>query len=102
MRIAAPIWLSRELILRYPLYTAVKPLRVFVGTWNVNGGQRTRSIAYKEDSINDFLTDFVEITQRDRPELIDPGKDYSQPVDIYAIGFQEIVDLNASNIMSAE
>ena len=27
--------------------------------------------------------------------------DYSKPVDIFAIGFEEMVDLNASNIMSA-
>lgn len=26
--------------------------------------------------------------------------DYSQPTDIYAIGFEELVDLNASNIVS--
>ena len=34
--------------------------------------------------------------------LITAGTDFdSAPVDIYAIGFEEIVDLNASNIMSA-
>jgi hypothetical protein len=35
------------------------------------------------------------------PELLDPGVDYDVPVDICAIGFEEIVDLNASNIVSA-
>ena len=30
-----------------------------------------------------------------------PGYDYEKPVDIFAIGFEEIVDLNASNIMKA-
>ena len=29
------------------------------------------------------------------------GVDYEKPVDIFAVGFEEIVDLNASNIMSA-
>ena len=34
--------------------------------------------------------------------LIRSGTDFDNvPVDIYAIGFEEIVDLNASNIMSA-
>jgi len=33
--------------------------------------------------------------------LLDPNVDYSKPVDIFAIGFEEMVDLNASNIMSA-
>lgn len=34
-------------------------------------------------------------------DLLDSNVDYDQPSDIYAIGFEEIVDLNASNIMSA-
>ena len=29
------------------------------------------------------------------------GYDYDKPVDIFAVGFEEIVDLNASNIMKA-
>lgn len=33
--------------------------------------------------------------------LIDPNADFVLPIDIFAIGFQEIVDLNASNIVSA-
>jgi phosphatidylinositol-bisphosphatase len=34
-------------------------------------------------------------------DLLDPSADYDVPVDIFAIGFEEMVDLNASNIMSA-
>ena len=35
-------------------------------------------------------------------EMLDPAVDYfGEPVDIFVIGFEEIVDLNASNIMSA-
>ena len=34
-------------------------------------------------------------------DLIDPSVDFNEPTDIFAIGFEEIVDLNASNIMSA-
>ena len=35
-------------------------------------------------------------------EMIDPTVDYfEEPVDIFVIGFEEIVDLNAGNIMSA-
>ena len=34
-------------------------------------------------------------------EMLDPGVDFEKPVDVYAIGFEEIVDLNASNIVSA-
>ena len=35
-------------------------------------------------------------------EMLDPAVDYFvEPVDIFVIGFEEIVDLNAGNIMSA-
>ena len=34
-------------------------------------------------------------------DTIDPDVDLDEPVDIFALGFEEIVDLNASNIVSA-
>ena len=34
-------------------------------------------------------------------ETVDDDADFSVPVDIFAIGFEEIVDLNAGNIVSA-
>ena len=34
-------------------------------------------------------------------DLLGNTPDFSVPSDIYAIGFEEIVDLNASNIVSA-
>ena len=34
-------------------------------------------------------------------DAIDSSVDLSVPVDIFAIGFEEMVDLNASNIVSA-
>ncbi len=33
--------------------------------------------------------------------MLDPTVNYENPVDIFAIGFEEMVDLNASNILSA-
>ena len=30
------------------------------------------------------------------------GVDFKQPVDVYAIGFEEMVDLNAGNIISTK
>ena len=118
----------RELILRHPEYTTEKQVRVSIGTWNVNGGKHFRSIAFKHELITDWLLDLPKITEQTRPgslkvllksqklktfckmlgflcfcpsELIDPGVDFSQPVDVFALGFQEIVDLSASNIMNA-
>lgn len=34
-------------------------------------------------------------------ETVDDDADFNIPVDIFAIGFEEIVDLNAGNIVSA-
>ena len=34
-------------------------------------------------------------------DLFDGSVDLSAPVDVFAIGFEEMVDLNASNIVSA-
>ena len=34
-------------------------------------------------------------------DIFDEEVDWEQPCDIYALGFEEMVDLNASNIMSA-
>lgn len=35
------------------------------------------------------------------PGFVAEGADFDKPVDIFAVGFEEIVDLNASNIVSA-
>lgn len=41
----------------YHKYTRPKQIRVCVGTWNVNGGKQFRSIAYRNQTINDWLLD---------------------------------------------
>lgn len=61
----------------------------------MNGGKHFRSIAFKHQSMSDWLLDAHPASDSDS----DP--DLKTPVDIFAIGFEEIVDLNASNIMSA-
>ncbi|ESP04692.1 hypothetical protein LOTGIDRAFT_135750 [Lottia gigantea] len=84
------------MINRYKEYTEPKSLRIGVCTWNVNGGKHFRSIAYKHQSLTDWLLDAHKTVSMARPDT-----DYNTPVDIFAIGFEEIVDLNASNIMKA-
>mmetsp|Transcript_13038 Transcript_13038/g.23138 ORF Transcript_13038/g.23138 Transcript_13038/m.23138 type:complete len:841 (+) Transcript_13038:63-2585(+) len=58
-------------------YTDTRSLNVFVGTWNVNGKKPLEDI-----------TPWLSV-----------GGETSQPPDVYAIGFQEIVDLTASNVV---
>ncbi|XP_077098747.1 synaptojanin-1 isoform X8 [Siphateles boraxobius] len=80
----------------YYKYTRPKKIRVCVGTWNVNGGKQFRSIAYRNHTINDWLLDAPK--KAGHPEFQDSK---SNPVDIFAIGFEEMVELNAGNIVSA-
>ncbi|XP_062392395.1 synaptojanin-1 isoform X2 [Sardina pilchardus] len=80
----------------YHKYTQPKQVRVCVGTWNVNGGKQFRSIAYRNQTLNDWLLDAP--MKAGHPEFQD-GK--AEPADIFAIGFEEMVELNAGNIVSA-
>lgn len=91
----------REMCISFKEYTYVEKIRVAVGTYNVNGGKHFRSVAYKDVSLSDWLLDTV--LQAQHRSLIDTcNRDEDDiPVDIFAVGFQEIVDLNASNIMAA-
>ncbi len=41
----------------YHKYTRPKQIRVCVGTWNVNGGKQFRSIAFRNQTLNDWLLD---------------------------------------------
>ncbi|KAH9769770.1 Type I inositol polyphosphate 5-phosphatase 2 [Citrus sinensis] len=59
-------------------YINTKDVRVTIGTWNVAGRQ-----PYEDLDIDDWLC-----TQ--------------EPADIYIIGFQEVVPLNAGNVLGAE
>lgn len=41
----------------YHKYTRPRKIRVSVGTWNVNGGKQFRSIAFRNQTLNDWLLD---------------------------------------------
>uniref|UniRef100_A0A914HAX0 phosphoinositide 5-phosphatase n=1 Tax=Globodera rostochiensis TaxID=31243 RepID=A0A914HAX0_GLORO len=69
---------------------SVKSLRVFVGTWNVNGGRNIYNVAFKENHSLDLW--LYPLTLLDADAL---------NFDLIAVGFEEIVDLNASNLMKA-
>lgn len=80
----------------YHKYTKPKQIRVCVGTWNVNGGKQFRSIAFRNQTLNDWLLDAPK--KAGHPEFQDSK---ANPIDIFAIGFEEMVELNAGNIVSA-
>lgn len=80
-----------DLTQRYMEYTDSVPIRVCIGTWNVNGGKYAQSIAYKNQSMTTWLWDAPMVALPDHRD---------SPPHIYAIGFEELVDLNASNIVN--
>uniref|UniRef100_UPI0037E954CE synaptojanin-1 isoform X2 n=1 Tax=Semicossyphus pulcher TaxID=241346 RepID=UPI0037E954CE len=80
----------------YEKYTKPKQIRVCVGTWNVNGGKQFRSIAFRNQTLNDWLLDAPK--KAGHPEFQDTK---ANPIDVFAIGFEEMVELNAGNIVSA-
>eukprot|EP00111_Clytia_hemisphaerica_P009128 TCONS_00026809-protein len=89
--------IMRDICLKYKSFTTTNEFRVSVGTWNVNGGKHFRSLAYKHQSLHDWLIDH----HKHAPEgIIDQEGDFLKPSDMYVIGFEELVDLNTSNIIS--
>lgn len=62
------------MVIDYPDYTEVEDLRIFVGTWNVNGGKHFRSIAHKHESATDWLLDAASITREKNPGLYNVNK----------------------------
>ncbi|XP_034653156.1 synaptojanin-1 [Drosophila subobscura] len=97
----APTTVLRELCKRYTEFVHPRMCRVAVGTYNVNGGKHFRSIVFK-DSLADWLLDCHAMARsKALVDVNNPSEHVDHPVDIYAIGFEEIVDLNASNIMAA-
>ncbi|KAL1129891.1 hypothetical protein AAG570_012835 [Ranatra chinensis] len=91
----APTNVLREMCKRHSEFTVPKQVRVAVGTYNVNGGKHFRSVVYKNISLSDWLLDAPSIAKKHYKS------EDGSPVDIFAIGFEEIVDLNAGNIMAA-
>ncbi|XP_033002826.1 synaptojanin-1 isoform X11 [Lacerta agilis] len=77
-------------------YSKPQKIRICVGTWNVNGGKQFRSIAFRNQTLTDWLLDAPKVAG------ISEFQDRrSKSIDIFAIGFEEMVELNAGNIVSA-
>lgn len=63
---ASPVILQK-VVSRYREYIDTTSLRVCTGTWNVNGGKHFRSIAFKHQSMNDWLLDAPKILAETKP-----------------------------------
>merc|ERR1719312_2029079 len=98
----APAPLQQALAKHWVDYTYSEPLRVAVGTYNINGGKHFRSVVYKDVSLDDWLLDGWRKSNHGHGLVsLDTKEKDTRPADIYAIGFEEMVDLDAKNIVSA-
>ncbi|XP_040285296.1 synaptojanin-2 isoform X2 [Bufo bufo] len=76
-------------------FTNFKKTRVAVGTWNINGGKQFRSNVLSTSELTDWLLDAPKLSGLPDFQDGDGG-----PPDIFAVGFEEMVELNAGNIVS--
>ncbi|XP_068407819.1 synaptojanin-2 isoform X3 [Eschrichtius robustus] len=76
-------------------FTNFKPVRVAVGTWNVNGGKQFRSNLLGTAELAGWLLDAPVFSG------VSGSQDDSSPADIFAVGFEEMVELSAGNIVNA-
>ncbi|GFQ96247.1 synaptojanin-1 [Trichonephila clavata] len=84
-------------------YSYTSKISVGIATWNVNGGKHFNSIVFKHQSMTEWLLDCQKLSKKNLIDSESEGMCMRDVcgVDIYAIGIEEIVDLNASNIVSA-
>ncbi|XP_025278411.1 synaptojanin-2 isoform X1 [Canis lupus baileyi] len=85
----------RAMAERQSEFTNFRRIRIATGTWNVNGGKQFRSNLLGTAELADWLLD-----SPTRSGL--PGsQDEDSPADIFAVGFEEMVELSAGNIVNA-
>ena len=62
----------KKLVRQYLDYTTPVPLRVAMGTYNINGGKHFRSIVFKDVSLSDWLLD-AHKSGKTHGKIIQPG-----------------------------
>ena len=70
-------YIRKKMVEREHEFTKTKTINVFTGTWNVNGKQ-----------VDEDLTDWLKPSSQDHVS-----------VDVYVIGFQEMVELNTQSVL---
>ncbi|XP_037376497.1 synaptojanin-2 isoform X2 [Talpa occidentalis] len=85
----------RAMLERQEEFTNLRQVRVATGTWNVNGGKQFRSNLLGTAELTDWLLDSPRLSG------VVESPDDSSPADIFAVGFEEMVELSAGNIVNA-
>lgn len=82
-------------------YTEKEKCRIMIGTWNINGGLKEYDM--KQVDLNEWLIDAPLLSRKSGFGYLNSSCDLKNfgEIDIFAIGFEEIVDLSAQNIVKA-
>ncbi len=97
LRLPYPI--LREIVHQKRQYTLPKKCRLAIGTWNINGGFSMNDM--DKINLNEWLFDGPLNARKTGIGYLDPTFKLNEEIDMFAIGFEEIVDLSAQNIVSA-
>ncbi|XP_060472982.2 synaptojanin-2 isoform X1 [Panthera onca] len=85
----------RAMAERQSEFTHFRRIRIAMGTWNVNGGKQFRSNLLGTAELADWLLDSPKLSG------LAGSPDDDSPADIFAVGFEEMVELSAGNIVNA-
>jgi phosphatidylinositol-bisphosphatase len=96
-----PYSILREVVTAKKQYTHRNKCKIVMGTWNINGG--LNKFDMDELDLSDWLIDGPLTARKAGFGYLDASVQTASlaDVDVFAIGFEEIVDLNAQNIVSA-
>jgi hypothetical protein len=104
--LSLPTYILNHMKNNYKNYTEQMKCHIAIGTWNINGGLSESNM--KNLKLADWLIDGPFNARRDPVNgYLDKNFKHSlssyncEFIDIFAIGFEEIVDLNAQNIVNA-
>ncbi|KAK6018186.1 hypothetical protein OSTOST_16240, partial [Ostertagia ostertagi] len=82
-----------QVVSRSSEMTSLDRIKIFIGTWNVNGGKNMHNIAFRNQSnMADWIFPNGTLVSVDNVD---------EAPEIIAIGLEELVDLNASNLVKA-
>jgi hypothetical protein len=91
-----------ELLLLKERYVEKEKCRISIGTYNINGGFSRSDMNLL--NLNEWLIDGPAIAKKNKLGYLDNSVTFeflTEDIDIFAIGFEEIVDLSAQNIVNA-
>lgn len=98
-----PLTVLRELVHAKREYVEQHPCRIMIGTWNVNGGFSDGDM--RRVNLAEWLVEAPLMARRSGlgylDSSFDAGASAQADIDMFVIGFEEIVDLSAQNIISA-